>query len=66
MISDNLIGIQRRIDSALIESGRKPDSCTLIGVSKTKPVSLIREAFNSGLRNFGENSEIDQKIQSKN
>ena len=55
MISDNLIGIQRRIDSALKESGRKPDSCTLIGVSKTKPVSLIREAFNSGLRDFGEN-----------
>ena len=55
MISDNLIDIQRRIDSALTESGRKPDSCTLIGVSKTKPVSLIREAFNSGLRDFGEN-----------
>ena len=55
MISDNLIDIQRRIDLALKESGRKPDSCTLIGVSKTKPVSLIREAFNSGLRDFGEN-----------
>ena len=55
MISDNLNDIQRRIDSALMESGRKPDSCTLIGVSKTKPVSLIREAFNSGLRDFGEN-----------
>ena len=55
MISDNLIGIQRIIDSALMESGKKPDSCTLIGVSKTEPVSLIREAFNSGLRDFGEN-----------
>ena len=55
MIPDNLIDIQRRIDSALKESGRKPDSCTLIGVSKTKPVFLIREAFDSGLRDFGEN-----------
>ena len=55
MISDNLIGIQRRIDSALKKSGRKPDSCTLIGVSKTKPLSLIREAFDLGLRDFGEN-----------
>ncbi len=55
MISDNLIGIQRRIDSTLKESGRKPGSCTLIGVSKTKPVSQIREAFDSGLRDFGEN-----------
>ena len=55
MIKDNLISVQRRIDSALKQSGRKPDSCTLIGVSKTKPLSKIREAFNSGLRDFGEN-----------
>ena len=55
MISDNLVGIQRRIDSAISKSGRKPDSCTLIGVSKTKPLSQIREAFDSGLRDFGEN-----------
>ena len=55
MIKDNLISVQRRIDSALKQSGRKPDSCTLIGVSKTKPLSQIREAFDSGLRDFGEN-----------
>ena len=55
MIKDNLINVQRRIDSALKQSDRKPDSCTLIGVSKTKPLSKIREAFNSGLRDFGEN-----------
>ena len=55
MISDNLIDIQRRIDSALLEVGRKPESCTLIGVSKTKPVSQIKEAYRSGLRDFGEN-----------
>lgn len=55
MISDNLIGIRRRIDSALKKSGRKPDSCILIGVSKTKPLSKIKEAFDSGLRDFGEN-----------
>ena len=55
MISDNLIDIKRRIDSALLEVGRKPESCTLIGVSKTKPVSQIKEAYRSGLRDFGEN-----------
>lgn len=55
MISDNLIDIKRRIDSALLEVGRKPESCTLIGVSKTKPVSQIKEAYRSGLRHFGEN-----------
>ena len=55
MISDNLIDIQRRVDLALLEVGRKPESCTLIGVSKTKPVSQIKEAYRSGLRDFGEN-----------
>ena len=55
MISDNLIDIKRRIDSALLEVGRKPESCTLIGVSKTKPISQIKEAYSSGLRDFGEN-----------
>jgi len=55
VISDNLIDIQRRMDSALLEVGRKPESCTLIGVSKTKPVSQIKEAYRSGLRHFGEN-----------
>ena len=55
MISDNLIDIKRRIDSALLEVGRNPESCTLIGVSKTKPISQIKEAYSSGLRDFGEN-----------
>ena len=55
MISDNLIDIKRRIDSALLKVGRKPESCTLIGVSKTKPISQIKEAYSSGLRDFGEN-----------
>tara|TARA_B100000579_G_scaffold190599_1_gene155626 strand:- start:418 stop:1083 length:666 start_codon:yes stop_codon:yes gene_type:complete len=55
VISDNLINVQRRIDYVLNKSGRESDSCTLIGVSKTKPLSQIKEAFNSGLRDFGEN-----------
>ena len=55
MISDNLIAIQHQIKSSLKNSGRKSDSCTLIGVSKTKPLSQIEEAFNLGLRDFGEN-----------
>ncbi len=55
MISDNLVDIQRRIESALIKVGRKSESCRLIGVSKTKPISQIKEAYESGLRDFGEN-----------
>ena len=55
MISDNLVDIQRRIESALIKVGRKSESCKLIGVTKTKPISQIKEAYESGLRDFGEN-----------
>ena len=55
MISNNLFVIQNKISLALENSGRSPESCTLVGVSKTKPLSLIKEAFSSGLKDFGEN-----------
>ena len=55
MISNNLIVIQDKIKLVLEHSGRALDSCTLIGVSKTKPLSKIKEAFSSGLKDFGEN-----------
>ncbi len=55
MISNNLLAIQKKINLALEDSGRSSDSCTLIGVSKTKPLSLMKEAFSSGLKDFGEN-----------
>lgn len=29
--------------------------CTLVAISKTKPVSLLQEAYNAGQRDFGEN-----------
>ena len=55
MISNNLLAIQNKISLALENSGRSTDSCTLVGVSKTKPLSLMKEAFSSGLKDFGEN-----------
>ena len=55
MISNNLHVIQSKISLALENSGRSTDSCTLVGVSKTKPLSLMKEAFSSGLKDFGEN-----------
>ena len=55
MISNNLIVIQEKITSALEFSGRDLDSCVLVGVSKTKSLSQMKEAFTSGLKDFGEN-----------
>jgi hypothetical protein len=39
-----------------------PD-CLLVAVSKTKPIAAIQEAYNAGIRDFGENKvqEITQK-----
>ena len=43
--------------SVAIENFRKelPQNVTLIAVSKTKPISLIQEAYETGQRDFGEN-----------
>ena len=43
--------------SATIENFRKelPINVTLVAVSKTKPISLIQEAYETGQRDFGEN-----------
>lgn len=63
MLSDNLNDVMRRIREAAARSGRKPEDITLIAVSKTKPVSSIREIYDCGIREFGENKvqEICQK-----
>ena len=47
--------VQERILAATQRSGRHAADITLIGVSKTHPVEAIREAYDEGLRHFGEN-----------
>jgi len=54
-IADNLQRIRERIAAAAARAGRKPDEITLIGVSKTHPANAIEQAFEAGLRHFGEN-----------
>jgi PLP dependent protein len=54
-VRDNLSRIQERIASAAASAGRNADEITLIGVSKTHPAGAIREAFEAGVRHFGEN-----------
>ena len=54
-IGTNLHRTQERIAAACKNAGRDPGDVTLIAVSKTKPVELLREAYDSGSRHFGEN-----------
>ncbi len=54
-IADHLKTIQGRIATAEAQAGRPEGSVRLIAVSKTKPMSLIQEAFAAGQLDFGEN-----------
>ena len=54
-IRANLTRIQERIAAAAARSGRRPEDITLIGVSKTHPAIAIQEAYQAGVRHFGEN-----------
>ena len=55
MIQMNLNEVEQNIITACEKSGRNREEITLIAVSKTKPVSLLEEAYGAGVRNFGEN-----------
>jgi PLP dependent protein len=54
-IRENLLRIQEKISSAATLSGRRPEDITLIAVSKTHPAIAIQEAYQAGVRHFGEN-----------
>ena len=55
MIATNLNEVEQNILSACKKSRRNRDEITLIAVSKTKPVSLLEDAYHAGVRDFGEN-----------
>lgn len=54
-VSQNLARVEEQIASAARSAGRQRSSITLIAVSKTHPASVIREAYDAGVRHFGEN-----------
>lgn len=54
-LQENLSHLENRIVNACKRAGRKRDEITLIAVTKTHPVEIIREAYNLGIRDFGEN-----------
>ena len=64
MLEENLKKVQENIRIACEKAGRYPSEVTLIAVSKTKPVETLKEAYDLGVRVFGENKvqELDKKI----
>ena len=54
-ILQNLERVRERIEAACRRVGRKSSEVTLIGVTKTVGVEAVVEAYEAGLRDFGEN-----------
>ncbi|MDR1017301.1 MAG: YggS family pyridoxal phosphate-dependent enzyme [Lachnospiraceae bacterium] len=65
MIRENLEDVEEFIQSACIQSNRRREDVTLIAVSKTHPASDIQDAYDLGIRDFGENKvqELVSKIE---
>lgn len=63
-IKENLANVRKNIEDACKKVGRDVSEVTLITVSKTKPLSDLRIAYEEGSRNFGENKvqELVSKI----
>ncbi|HET7291999.1 MAG TPA: YggS family pyridoxal phosphate-dependent enzyme [Vicinamibacteria bacterium] len=64
MIGDRAAAVRERIARAAERAGRRPDEVTLVAVSKTFPPEAVRDAFEAGLRHFGENKvqEAERKL----
>ena len=55
MLAENITAVREQIAAAAQRVGRSPAKVTLIAVSKTKPLELVKMAYNLGLTDFGEN-----------
>lgn len=63
MLANNLQEVELKIQEACNRANRAREEVTLIAVSKTKPLSMLQEVYNLGIRNFGENKvqELSEK-----
>ncbi len=55
MLKENLSKVEQNILAACEKSTRPRSEVTLIAVSKTKPAEMLQEAYDAGVRDFGEN-----------
>lgn len=65
MVTENYRKVEARVAAACGRCGRKREEVTLIAVSKTKPVEMIRELMAAGVRDFGENKAQEMKEKSE-
>ncbi len=65
MVAENYREVEARVAAACKRSGRKREDVTLIAVSKTKPVEMIRELMAIGVKDFGENKPQELKTKTE-
>jgi pyridoxal phosphate enzyme (YggS family) len=58
-LASNLAHVRSAIAEAAQKAGRTAEEITLVAVSKTVPLELVRMAYNLGVVNFGENRVQD-------
>ncbi len=65
-IYNNVKKVLEEIDLTCAKVGRDPDEIALVAASKYTDSDGIREAYDAGLRHFGENRVLDalEKIES--
>lgn len=65
MLKENLNEVEAQIQRACETAGRSRQEVTLIAVSKTKPVEMLKEIYDAGIRDFGENKvqELTEKYE---
>jgi pyridoxal phosphate enzyme (YggS family) len=54
-VAENLAAVEARIKAACTRVGRDPSEVRLVPVSKNQSMELIAEAYEAGIRMFGEN-----------
>lgn len=64
-IAENLQRVRGNVADACAAAGVPDDSVTLVAVSKTVGVEAIREAYDAGQRQFGENRVQDWRCKSE-
>ena len=55
-IAQRLGAVRDRVARAAVEVGRAPGDVTMIAVSKRQPIHKVLEAYDLGVRDFGENT----------
>src|SRR5579862_3711354 len=64
-VAARLAEIRDRIERTCSRAHRRPEEVALVAISKTFPVESIREAYDAGVREFGESrvQEWETKVQ---